>query len=114
MSFVDGDEAIDEEIIASSLKKMQRQIKRAFPQITDLTRYERIVIVPDYSGTGDIKLTESLQLPKLKRLYIGSSAFSQNKNLLGVLTQSEKLLAALGFGVSGQFLAKDLEPEVLS
>ncbi len=97
MSFIDSESAEDTEMIAHVLKKMKRQIKRAFPEIGESIKSERIFVTPALSG-ADIKLTASNTVPKVKNLWIASPEVAPSVNLLGSLQQSQLVLAALGFG----------------
>lgn len=97
VSFIDSESAEDIEMIGHVLKKMKRQIKRAFPEIGDSIQSERIFVTPPLSG-ADIKLTASNTIPKVKNLWIASAQVSQSANLLGSFQQAQLVLAATGFG----------------
>lgn len=101
MTFVDSEEAEDTEVIANALKKMKKQLKRAYPESLDNLKFERILVVPDISGSGDLKTSANQTLPSLKNLWIGSSALSKQQNLLGSLQQAELVAAALGCHPTG-------------
>lgn len=96
MSFVDSESAEDTENIGMVLKKMKRQIKRAFPDMADAIVKERIFVTPPLSG-ADLKLNANGTLPKVDNLWIASSQMSPYKNLLGSLTQAQMILTSLGF-----------------
>ena len=96
LSFVDAESAEDTENIGHVLKKMKRQIKRAFPEIVESIKKERIFVTPSLSGS-DVKLTGHLNIPKVHNLWIASPQTSKSKNLLGALQQAQIVLAALGF-----------------
>ncbi len=96
MSFIDTELAEDTENIGIVLKKIKRQIKRAFPEIYESVVKERIFVTPALSG-ADLKLTASLTLPKVPNLWMASTQFSHSKNLLASLQQSQLVLAAMGF-----------------
>lgn len=97
LSFIESESAEDTEMIAHVLKKMKRQIKRAFPKVGDSIKKERIFVTPVLSG-ADMKLTASNTVPKVKNLWVASTEVSPNVNLLGSLQQSQLVLASLGFG----------------
>jgi hypothetical protein len=103
MSFVDSESAEDTENIGLILKKMKRQIKRAFPEQADSIKKEKIFVTPVLSGT-DLKLNANGTLPKVKNLWIASSQLNSYQNLLGSLMQAQLTLAALGF-------VESLDPE---
>lgn len=96
VSFIDSESAEDTENIGHVLKKIKRQIKRAFPEIGDSFKKERIFMSSALSG-ADIKLTGHMNIPKVENLWIASSQVSQSKNLLGSIQQAQLILAAMGF-----------------
>ena len=96
LSFVDSESAEDTENIGLVLKKIKRQIKRAFPEIAESIKAERIFISPPLSG-ADIKINANGSFPKVPNLWIGSAQLSIKPNLLGALLQAQTILAALGF-----------------
>ncbi len=97
ITFVDEAEAEDTEVIAASLKKMKRQIKRAYPEALENLQTERISVTPLYSGINEIKLQGNQTLPGIENLWIGSGQAHMQKNLIGALSQAQLVLAALGF-----------------
>ncbi|MBC7741590.1 MAG: NAD(P)/FAD-dependent oxidoreductase [Bdellovibrionaceae bacterium] len=97
ISFIESEVAEDTEAIGHVLKKMKRQIKRAFPDVSDSIKKERIFVTPILSGS-DMKLTASNTVPKVPNLWVASSQASPSANLLGSLQQAQLVLAALGFG----------------
>ena len=96
VSFVDTEAAEDTENIGLMLKKMKRQIKRAFPEVADSIKKERIFVSTALSG-ADLKLTGHMNIPKVPNLWIASPQMSKSKNLLGSLQQAQLVLAAMGF-----------------
>ncbi|MEQ1721538.1 MAG: FAD/NAD(P)-binding protein [Pseudobdellovibrio sp.] len=96
MSFIDSESAEDTENIALVLKKIKRQIKRAFPEVGESIKKERISVSPVLSG-ADLKLNANGTFPKVANLWIGSSQVSACQNLLGSLMQAQFVLSSLGF-----------------
>lgn len=96
ISFIDSESGEDTENIGHVLKKMKRQIKRAFPEISDSIKKERIFMSSALSG-ADLKLTGHMTLPKVENLWIASTQASRSKNLLGSIQQAQMVLAAMGF-----------------
>ncbi len=96
MSFVESEVAEDTENIGHILKKMKRQVKRAFPELADSIKKERIFVTPVLSG-ADLKLSANGTLPKVPNLWIASSQVSPYQNLLGSLMQAQFVLSSLGF-----------------
>lgn len=96
LSFIDFDSAEDTENIGNVLKKVKRQIKRAFPEIADKIQKERIYVSSSISG-GDLKLSASLNYPNIANLWIASVTAATAPNLLGSLQTAQMVTAALGF-----------------
>lgn len=96
MSFIDSEYAEDTENIGLVLKKIKRQIKRAFPEIADSIKSERIFVTPALSG-ADLKLNANGTLPKVANLWVASAQVSPYPNLLGSLMQAQITLSSLGF-----------------
>lgn len=96
LTFVDSEEAEDSEIIGTALKKVKRQIKRAYPEGLENLKFERIVVVPDYAEENSLKLSANQTLPTCSNLWIGTGAASTHKNILGTLLQAEIVCSALG------------------
>ena len=111
MSFIDSEDAEDTENIGLVLKKMKRQIKRAFPELADAIVKERIVVSPALSG-ADIKLNADSTLPKVENLWIASPQVNPYQNLLGALMQAQLILSSLGFLASEQSAFDQIEPSV--
>ncbi len=108
MSFVDVDTAEETENIAEVLKKMKRQIKRAFPEMAENIKGERLYMTSPLS-CGDIKLNSNGTLHKVDNLWIASPQVNQYPNLLGSLLQSQMTLAALGFGAAPMVTTESAE-----
>lgn len=96
-SFIDSEDAEDIENIGQVLKKIKRQIKRAFPELAETIQNERIYMSPPIAG-GDIKLNANLTLPKVANLWVASPQSSKVQNLMGALFQAQLALASMGFG----------------
>lgn len=95
LSFIDSESAEDTENIGLVLKKMKRQIKRAFPELSETIIKERIFISPPISG-ADLKLNANGSFPKLPNLWVASSQLSPFPNLVGSLMQAQMFLQAVG------------------
>ena len=112
MSFIDSETAEDTENIGLVLKKMKRQIKRAFPELSDSIKKERISVSPVLSGS-DLKLNANSTLPKVPNLWIASNQVSPYQNLLGSLMQAQLILCSLGFATNLDVSSEIIEiPEI--
>ncbi len=98
LSFIDFDSAEDTENIGLVLKKVKRQIKRAFPEVADQIQKERISVSSSISG-GELKLSANLTYPHVANLWIASVTAATAPNLLGSLQTAQMISAALGFNV---------------
>nr|BFD64662.1 hypothetical protein BdHM001_33430 [Bdellovibrio sp. HM001] len=99
MTFIEQEVTEDSEVVGMALKKIKRQIKRAYPEALDNLKLERIFVAPIIAGNGDIKLSANMTMPELENLWIASSTVNDQKNLIGSLLQAEMIVASLGFKV---------------
>lgn len=99
MTFIEQEVTEDSEVVGMALKKIKRQIKRAYPEALDNLKLERIFVAPIIAGNGDIKLSANMTIPELENLWIASSTVNEQKNLVGSLLQAEMIVASLGFKV---------------
>lgn len=97
MSFIDLETSEETENIGEVLKKMKRQIKRAFPEMAEAIKAERLFMTPALSA-GEIKLNSNGTVHKIDNLWIASGQVNQFPNLLGSILQSQFVLSSLGFG----------------
>lgn len=111
MTFIEEEVTEDSEVIAAALKKIKRQIKRAYPDALESLKLERILVVPMLSGSGELKLNANQSLPTLENLWIGSATVNPQKSLLGALLQANLITAAMGFDIQPQPLTESaVEP----
>lgn len=102
MTFLDEEVTEDSEIVATALKKIKRQIKRAYPEALDGLIRERIMVAPMIGGNGELKLNADQSLPEIPNLWIASAALSPERGVTGALLQSRLVLASLGFGTAAE------------
>lgn len=102
VTFLNKEDSEDNEIIGHALKKIKRQIKRAYPEALEGMVQERIIVAPMIGGNGDLKLNGNQTFGDLENLWIASAPINPQKNLLGSLAQAQMVLAALGFEVKYQ------------
>lgn len=99
MTFIEQEVTEDSEVVGMALKKIKRQIKRAYPEALDNLKLERIFVAPIIAGSGDLKLSANMTIPNLENLWIASATVNEQKNLVGALLQAEMVVASLGFKV---------------
>lgn len=97
ITFVEDGAEDESEVTAQALKKMKRQIKRAYPQALEKLKHERIRWAPLISGNGDLKLSGHQTLGDLQNFWMGSGALNPQKFWIGSLLQAQLVLAAMGF-----------------
>ena len=95
-SFIDDEDAEDTEKVGAALKKMKRQIKRAFPNALENLASERILVVPSMAGNGELKLTGHQTLLDANNFWVASGAVHPIKNVLGTLEQAQLVASSLG------------------
>lgn len=103
LTFIDQENAEESENIANALKKIKRQIKRAFPEALDRLVSERIFISSAVGGNGDLKINSNQTLAKTANLWIAAPTLSLQKNLLGSLAQAQLILSSLGCDINTGF-----------
>ncbi|MFN8845980.1 MAG: NAD(P)-binding protein [Bdellovibrionales bacterium] len=99
LTFVSDEEAEDPEITAHALKRIKRQIKRAYPDSLPETITEKIVVQSGFGSHYDIKLNANQSWPDLENLWMGASGFNRERNMIGALKQAFLVLGALGFSI---------------
>jgi hypothetical protein len=99
VTFIDNEDAEESENIGLALKKIKRQIKRAYPTAVEKEniKLERILVAPGVGGNGELKLSANQSLPNLPNLFIAHGVMNSQKNLLGTLAQAQLIAAALGY-----------------
>jgi NAD(P)-binding Rossmann-like domain len=109
LTFVSDEEAEDPEITAHALKRIKRQIKRAYPESLPETATEKIVVQSGFGGHYDIKLNANQSWPELENLWMGASNFNRERNIIGGLKQAFLVLGALGFSIENSPPIKEAE-----
>lgn len=102
MTFLDTEECEDTELLGLALKKIKRQIKRAYPDALENLKSERIAVFPQYAGNGELKVNANQSLPQAENLWIASASMNPQKNLVGALLQAELVCNAIGFQTDSQ------------
>lgn len=97
LTFLDEEVTEDSELVAGALKKIKRQLKRAYPQALEGLLRERIMVAPSVGGTGELKLNSDQTFGELKNLWIASAALSPAPLIANSLLQAQLVLASMGF-----------------
>lgn len=109
LTFIEEEVTEDSEVVAASLKKIKRQIKRAYPEALESIKLERIIVAPQVAGNGELKLNGNQSLPGVQNLWIGSTSVNAQKNLVGALAQAQMVIAALGFEITAPQFTNETE-----
>lgn len=107
LSFVDDLDAEDIEKIGLALKKIKRQIKRAYPEAFEKLLSEKILAIPGFGGHAELKLTGHQTLPQLNNFWIASPEVHSQRNLLGVIGQVQLVCSAMGVNPMGEEIISD-------
>ncbi len=94
-TFVDRDITDDPEITASALKHIKRQVKRAYEHSLDGLLKERIAVSPTSHGDLVGVLSDDGRWPKVQNLWVISSLMDAEKNVMGLIRQARRTLAAI-------------------
>ncbi len=100
MTFVPDEEAEDAEVVGQALKRIKKQIKRAYPDSLNEKTLEKISVQPNFGGSFDLKLNANQSWPDLENMWIGSSTIQDSRNIVGALNQAQLVLASLGFSTT--------------
>jgi len=109
LTFVSSEFTEDSEHVVHSLKKMKRQIQRAFPDSLKELKGERIVLSSSIGGGNEYKINDFGQISQVENLWISSSGAEGCINLAGALSQARKVCENLLGETSTGFL---VAPEV--
>ncbi len=109
LTFVSSEFTEDSEHVVHSLKKMKRQIQRAFPDSLKDLKGERIVLSSSVGGGNEYKINDVGQISQVENLWISSSGAGGCINLSGALFQARNICENLLGETSARFL---VAPEV--
>lgn len=87
-TFVDYDSGEDPEVVGAALKKIRRQIKRAYPNAFEKLASERIFVAPLTEAELDLKSENSGLFPGVENLWLAHGSASQELNLTGAINQA--------------------------
>lgn len=107
MTLIPREEIDEEEQTAGALKHIKRQVKRAYETAFDNILQERILVVPSSHGSLDGAFEHPGQLPKISNLWMTSAFFAGERNTLGALMQTRRMLDEIGEALTGTDLNAD-------
>jgi hypothetical protein len=107
LTLLPREEIDEEELIAAALKQIKRQVKRAYESAAENVVQERILVVPASHGSLDGAFDEPGRLPKISNLWLTSAMFASERNTLGTLIQSRRVVEEIGEALTGTDLNAD-------
>ncbi len=90
VAFLDEEATEESEQVAHALKKIKRQIKRAYPQGLDHIVSERILVTPNSSAFVEMKTREDGSFMAAQNFWIASSQTRQERNIVGALLKAKE------------------------
>jgi hypothetical protein len=93
LTFLDDESTSDTEAMGAILKKIKKQIKRAYPEAFDHLISERIAVLPFNEAELDLKLADNCSLTGFANLFVGSGSWSGQSGILGNLQHIQKMLS---------------------
>lgn len=95
LTLVPKDTTDDSELVASALKQIKRQLKRAYETSLDAIVKERIVVNPTSHGDLVGVLPEDGKWPKIQNLWVISGFLDPARNTVGAIRQARRTLASV-------------------
>lgn len=95
-TLIPRDQIDEEELVASALKQIKRQIKRAYETALEGILQERILVIPASHGNLIRAFDNPGRLPKIENLWLTSSFFSEERNTLGSIVQTRRVIESIG------------------
>lgn len=110
MTLIPREEIDEEEQVAGALKQIKRQLKRAYESASENVLQERILVIPSSHGSLDGAFESPGHLPKVSNLWMASAFFAGDRNTLGTLLQTRRILEEMGDALTGTDLNSDAPP----
>lgn len=100
MTFIELEDSEDPEIVGAVLKKIKRQIKRAYPEAFEKIFSERILVAPMAEAELDLKWDRQGAFAGVGNLWLAHGSASEELNLVGSIRRgsivADQVAAALG------------------
>jgi hypothetical protein len=88
MTFIDHEGSEDPELVSTVLKKIKRQIKRAYPEALNNILSERILVAPLAEAELDLKSDKHGAFAGIENLWLAHGTASNHLNLVGAIHQA--------------------------
>jgi hypothetical protein len=108
LTLVHRDITDEAELVASALKQIRRQVKRAYEASLEGLVKERIVVNPTSHGDLTGALPDDGKWPKIQNLWVISNFLDPMKNTVGGLRQARRTLASI-VGEPAEIMAMDTD-----
>lgn len=96
LTYLDEESSRDTEAMGAILKKIKKQIKRAYPEAFDNLVSERIAVLPFDEVEMDARLSENFQIPSgPKNLYLPGGAWANHSNLVGDIFEALRFIQSV-------------------
>ncbi len=96
LTLIPREEIDEEELVAGALKQIKRQLKRAYESASEGVVQERILVIPSSHGSLNGSFETPGHLPKITNLWMTSAIFASERNTLGTLMQTRKMIEEIG------------------
>lgn len=96
LTLIPKEDIDEEEFVAGALKQIKRQVKRAYESAFDGLVQERILVIPMSHGSLKGAFDAPGRLPKISNLWMTSALFADERNTLGTLLQTKRVLEEIG------------------
>lgn len=96
LTYLESQEAEESEYVGEAIKKIKRQIKRAYPNSSSALKKERISLYP-YEAGGDEQFLPNSRFNEIENLWIAHPQLNPEKGPFAGIAQARSLLQKLGF-----------------
>ena len=107
LTLIPREEIDEEEFVAGALKQIKRQVKRAYESALENVVQERILVIPNSHGSLHGAFDADGHLPKISNLWMTSAFFASERNTLGTLMQTRKMIEEIGEALTDTDLNSD-------
>ncbi len=96
LTFLDAQEAEESEFVGEAIRKIKRQIKRAYPTSSEVLKKERISLYP-YEAGADEQFLPQHKFNEVNNLWVAHPQLNAEKGPFAAIAQAQLLLQKMGF-----------------
>jgi hypothetical protein len=96
LTYLESQEAEESEYVGEAIKKIKRQIKRAYPASSSVLKKERISLFP-YEAGGDEQFLPNNKFNEIENFWVAHPQLNPEKGPFAGIAQALSLLQKLGF-----------------